>query len=109
MTARATERTYRNILDSTTGILFFATPHRGSGAASIANLLLNVAKYTGNWRPGLIGPLTKDSEYLSNLSQDFKDRLSAIKVKSFYETVRTEEELIKGIPLSKRSALVCNL
>ena len=70
-------------------VIFMGTPHRGADVASWANLAarafralhMNTATNTS-----LLSDLEGNSETLKQISQQFVERGSTIKMKTFYET-----------------------
>lgn len=74
-------------------MLFLSTPHRGSGAAALPLLMLQMAKVTtlplisvwGNTRTDLVAGLAKDAEPLLDISKMFSKLTKNIKIASFYE------------------------
>jgi protein SERAC1 len=87
---RARERDrYTELLKKIRGVVFFGTPHSGSGVASWADILANVLK-TASLRTstnrGLIKDLKTTSEVLEDISRSFVDRSKALKIVSFYES-----------------------
>ena len=75
------------------GIIFLGTPHRGSDTATWANF---VAQAFGALQMGtttnrsLLSDLTKNSEILSQISQQFVERGSMVRMKTFYETKKSD-------------------
>ncbi|KAI9858374.1 MAG: hypothetical protein M1813_007478 [Trichoglossum hirsutum] len=80
------DRKYQKIHEHTIGIIFLATPHRGSEAATYGNVLARVAtSVTGGPGPSLTGPLRRNSTDLLRLTSDFKFEQNKFSVVSFYE------------------------
>ena len=71
-------------------LMFMATPHRGSGKASIGKLMMNIAEVSFT-RPKtqLLQQLESDSLALQGLSDDFSCLHSQFQVVSFYEMKET--------------------
>ena len=81
------EPQYQSIKDHTLGIVFFGTPHRGSGKANYGKILANVA--TGVMhkpKSKLINALQSNSETLLKLTSEFKFDAPNIQIMTFYET-----------------------
>lgn len=80
------EPRYQNIKDHTLGIVFFGTPHRGSGKATYGKTLANVA--TGVMhkpKSRLINALESNSDTLLRLTSEFKFQAPNVKIVTFYE------------------------
>jgi hypothetical protein len=78
----------RDIYQSTYGIIFFGTPHRGSSYAQMGVLARDIAVAAGfDARDTLIRSLKPDAEMLSLLRQEFARMLydRAFKIYSFQE------------------------
>jgi len=78
--------TYADIRKSTYGIVFLATPHRGSSSANLANVVSNIAMAAF---PGiqtqLLKTLEKDSNTLGDLTDNFRHLAKDFQIASFYE------------------------
>lgn len=63
------------------------TPHSGSSLAGMGKLLANIVSACSPIRPplALLGTLQKDSEVLSEITEDFIKRRSKVRLVSFYE------------------------
>ncbi|ATZ45321.1 hypothetical protein BCIN_01g01220 [Botrytis cinerea B05.10] len=105
---------YKNTFDSTSAILFLATPHMGSdetkiplSVANFANGFLSVPmRLSGRVRDDLIMPLARGSHILRDVQQTFKDRklYEGILIASFQEQVICAG--LKGLIVDKESALL---
>ena len=81
------EPRYQSIKDHTLGIVFFGTPHRGSGKANYGKTLANVAAGVMHKpKSKLIDALQSNSETLMRLTSEFKFEAPNIKIMTFYET-----------------------
>lgn len=70
--AKQNNRVYKDILQSTRGIVFFATPHRGGNGTTLGEVAGRAAAFlTGSGRNDLVKSLKKKSKYLAQLSADF--------------------------------------
>ena len=61
------------------------TPHRGADAASWTNFVARALR-TGTPNISLLSDVRKSSETLRQISQQFVEHGSTIKIKTFYET-----------------------
>ncbi|TGO08253.1 hypothetical protein BTUL_0219g00220 [Botrytis tulipae] len=105
---------YKNIFDSTSAILFLATPHMGSdetktplSVANFANGFLSVPmRLSGRVRDDLIMPLARGSHILRDVQQTFKEKklYEGISIASFQEQVICAG--LKGLIVDKESALL---
>jgi hypothetical protein len=71
------------------GVIFMGTPHRGADAASWANFVAQALKALQMGTAAnrsLLSDLKKNSEALRQISQQFVERGSTLKIKTFYET-----------------------
>ena len=87
---------YSNILESTIGILFFGTPHRGArGTPEMGIVLGNIVDmllkssgfrlFVGKTRNDLLVALNANSSILRDVAQDFSHILDGLQVVTFYE------------------------
>ena len=75
------------------GIVFMGTPHRGADTASWANFAtqaLRALQIGASTNKNLLSDLRKNSETLRQISQQFVERGSAVKMKTFYETIKLD-------------------
>ena len=77
LTARDAEVHYKDIIESTSAVLFLGTPHGGSDYAAITKPIVNIAHVTlpkpfGTFRKDLIGSLERNGSELLELSNDFR-------------------------------------
>jgi hypothetical protein len=88
---------YGNILNATTAIVFFGTPHRGASGTTdigllvgkVINVCLSMSKsggLTGNTRTDLLDTLSADSNALKDLATSFRSRLRNLEIVTCYET-----------------------
>jgi protein SERAC1 len=82
---------YNSISAATKAIFFFGTPHQGSSKANYADVLANVAAVM-SYKPKsrVTTALKTNNEYLFNLTNQFKFRLSALQIVTFYEMKPTK-------------------
>ncbi len=87
---------YSNILDSTIGIMFFGTPHRGArGTPEMGMVLGNIVDmclkssgsrlFMGKTRKDLLASLSANSSTLRDVAQDFTHILDGLQIITFYE------------------------
>ncbi|KAJ4158057.1 uncharacterized protein LMH87_008602 [Akanthomyces muscarius] len=87
---------YGRILQSTLGVVFLATPHRGSDIANLANIFFTIANTcqavtTVGLRPTaarteLLEYLTRNSKALQDLITSVRHSLKSLSVVTFYES-----------------------
>jgi hypothetical protein len=93
--AHEDQHTYGRVLESTTGIVFLATPHRGSDTANLADVVYTIINTfmtigTGGLRPKaaraeLLEYLSRNSYALQDLLVSVRHRLQNLSVVTFYE------------------------
>lgn len=84
---------YDDVRNSIIGILFLGTPHRGSNATSLPQIVAGIAnvtltgtsRFTGKTRSDLIAVLEKESGVLTTLSTEFRNQAGKLKIASFVE------------------------
>ena len=80
------EAEYNSIKDSTRGIFFFATPHKGSEFANYGKVLATVVTIVSNRpRPNLLAALENNNEELSTLTEKFTTLPRNFQISTFYE------------------------
>lgn len=80
------ESRYQSIRDSTLGLIFLGTPHRGSDKATYGKVLSDVAQFMIHRPPSkLLTALQTNSDVLQRLTTDFRFQLPDYHVFSFYE------------------------
>lgn len=84
------DKLYSDIRNSTYGIVFLATPHRGSNAASWASTMSNIAiaAFPGI-QTGLLKSLETDSAVLGDINDNFRHLAADFQIVSFYELKST--------------------
>ena len=89
-------------------MIFFGTPHQGSGLADYATTLARIPLVIGyDTHPQLLKALKKKSKHLKRLTESFRNYLdvSGINIVSFYE-LRALKGLMVKIQLSLLTAYV---
>ena len=77
---------YNQLLKSTQGVVFFATPHQGSDKAKYGDVLATVAAaVTQKAKTTMAAALREKSDFLFRLTDSFKFQTSSLKIVSFYE------------------------
>ncbi len=86
---------FGSIGDSSAGIIFLSTPHGGSDAASVAEMLLTIfnmpliGRFTGARRDSLQA-LEKGSKDLFEIAQNFRHWTAGLNIFSFVEQTRIQ-------------------
>ncbi|KAI1168207.1 Alpha/Beta hydrolase protein [Nemania serpens] len=84
--AEQSEHDFPGMIEHTKGIVFFGTPHRGADAAQWGLLAAKIAgAVVPRLRSGHLKLLTRNSEGLYNISEDFRHLASRYAIISFYE------------------------
>jgi hypothetical protein len=77
---------------STLGVIFLATPHRGSDTVQLADIIYKAAKLTGNLRnEHLLNSLRRDSDILESQRASFATISKEMPIKCIYEELHHEE------------------
>lgn len=83
------------ILKQTLGVIFMATPHRGSDAAKLGDIVCKAAKLT--WvdpNPHLLDTLKEDSDVLEAQRASFATISNDMPLKCLYEELTTKRHLV---------------
>jgi triacylglycerol esterase/lipase EstA (alpha/beta hydrolase family) len=84
--ASAAKARHADIYDSASGIVFLATPHRGSSKASIGKMLVNISKVSLRQnKTQLLAELESDNPSLTDLTEDFSGLHSHFQIASAWE------------------------
>ncbi|KAL8649619.1 MAG: hypothetical protein Q9226_005500, partial [Calogaya cf. arnoldii] len=79
---------YSDMVSSVSGIMFLATPHRGSNLAEVLNRILTASIF--NHSPKLyVAELKNGSQTIEALNDQFRHIAPRLKILSFYETLPT--------------------
>ena len=99
------EQRYDNISESTVGILFLGTPHRGNRKAAYGKVLANLATAIPNRpSPRLVDALQVNSGELMQLTAYFRFQVPKYQVCSFYEL--KPMTMLSTLVVEKHSALL---
>ncbi|KAK4140980.1 Alpha/Beta hydrolase protein [Dichotomopilus funicola] len=98
---------FSDIHTNTTGLIFFATPHRGADAARWAAIVMDIAS-SMSLRPssGFLNALQTDSETLLSVSEDFLPLAGSVQLVSFWEE---HTHPVLGKPVVDKSSAVMGL
>jgi hypothetical protein len=88
---------YSSLASRIQGMLFLATPHRGSDYAQVLSKLLSL---TGGQRP-FITDLNRNSEALRSINEEFPECCHNLLLYSFYETIPTNFAIRKGFVVER--------
>lgn len=82
---------HADIFASAFGIVFLATPHRGSSKASIGKMLVNISKASLRQnKTQLLAELEMDNPSLTDLTEDFSRLHSHFQIVSAWELASTD-------------------
>ena len=84
---------YGNLLEMAKGVIFMGTPHRGANAAAWAKFAayaLRALQMGTATNKSLVSDLRKNSKTLAQISQQFVERGSTLRIKTFYEGNKTD-------------------
>ncbi|KAK5279434.1 hypothetical protein LTR14_012351, partial [Exophiala xenobiotica] len=99
------ESRYQSIKDTTVGLIFLGTPHRGRDRATYGKVLANVAQFISHRPPRrLLTALQTNSDVLLRLTTDLRLQLPDYEVYSFFE-LRPMKGL-SSLIVEKHSALL---
>lgn len=86
MIAKARSDRYDGLRKSTTGLMFFGTPHAGGNKAGTGKVIANILSvFTGQPRNDLLATLEKNSVYHEIIKDDFNPQLNDYEVVSYCE------------------------
>ena len=92
------DRTYQSIHDSTYGLAFFGTPHRGSGFAKFGDVAVSIVRgVLHNPKNTFMDALKRNSIFSDNIVDDFRHQIEQYQILSFYETETTKNLGIVGV------------
>jgi WD40 repeat protein len=88
---------YANLAVRIQGILFFATPHRGSDLAQFLTKVLNLMGGQRHY----VSDLNRDSEALRLINDEFPEQCHELLLYSFYETLPTSFKVKKSLVVER--------
>ncbi|TVY35936.1 Vegetative incompatibility protein HET-E-1, partial [Lachnellula subtilissima] len=88
---------YASLAARIQGVIFLATPHRGSDVAQVLLKLLNLM---GGQRP-YVTDLNRDSETIRLINDEFPERCQDLLLYSFYETLPTSFAIRKSLVVER--------
>ncbi|KAJ9156533.1 ankyrin [Pleurostoma richardsiae] len=100
---------YSAILKSVAGVVFMATPHRGSAFAtwgSIVARMIRLAQFGSGTNAELLSTLANNSKELQSISGQFVERGQGMKIVTFYETEALE---YTNSPIVDKDSAVLNI
>ncbi|KAI1803224.1 hypothetical protein F4811DRAFT_525973 [Daldinia bambusicola] len=80
------DRTYGSIEESTFGIAFFGTPHRGGNKAGIGGVVANIARSLLGNPDNTFMSAVREGAFLELIDDDFRQLLENFQILTFYET-----------------------
>jgi hypothetical protein len=97
------DENYMGIISSISGMVFLATPHRGSNLAEMLNRILSI---TFQYPKSFVLELMKGSSTLEEVNEQFRHVASKLAIVSFYETLETSVGLKKFMIVEKESSVL---
>lgn len=94
---------YQAIIQSISGVMFLATPHRGTNLAEVLNRMLSISIQSPK---NFINELSKSSPALEDLNEQFRHVAPKLDIVSFYETLATAVGPMKLLVLEKDSSIL---
>jgi len=80
---------YKNIFESTRGIMFMGTPHTGADVAKLASTIANIARTLNTINMNNLNLLQPGSEPLIEVSRNFGHLVQNLKVVTVVESQKT--------------------
>ena len=107
--ASAAKARHADIYDSASGIVFLATPHRGSSKASVGKMLVNHSKVSlMQNKTQLLSELERDNQSLTGLMEDFAGLYSHFQIASVLELKASRlTPILPRIEVSSRPPGLC--
>lgn len=91
---------YQNLIDAVHGIVFLATPHRGSHLAETLNRFLQVSFQSPKQ---YVNDLQKNSMRIRDINDQFRHHANKLQLVSFFETQLTSLTMGIGKMVSNRA------
>jgi hypothetical protein len=91
---------YGGLLKCIHGIGLFGTPHKGADMEYWRQFTADVFKVSPLAQNSRLAPaLGKNAELFKEISQKFVARASALQIRSFYETSKTQGDFVSDVPV----------
>ena len=92
----------KSLADRVHGIVFLATPHRGADSATLLSKILRTSLLHSQ-KP-FVSDLERNSGAIQSINDEFRHYSSALELRSFYETLKTNIGVSSHLIVSKDSA-----
>lgn len=96
---------YAHIISNLYGIVFLATPHRGTHYAKILNNILSTAPF-GAPPKAYVDDLETHSRALQDINEQFRTLCGGLSLVSFFETQKTNFGITKSLIVEKESGVL---
>jgi hypothetical protein len=111
--AKLHDKRWPGIYDSTTGVVFLGTPHRGTGTMLTSAVLIQAIARARKVHPAVLNALVKESEVLTDLVNEFTSVCSdtdySLKLFCFFETMSSKVMKIVDKKATEEVRLFVNL
>lgn len=90
---------YGHLLENTSAAVFLGVPHRGSDLAYWADFaarLLQFGQLGFRGNPTFVAALQRNTPTFQNISAQFVERAASLSIRTFYETERMGNQLVRG-------------
>jgi WD40 repeat protein/pimeloyl-ACP methyl ester carboxylesterase len=99
------DKHFSSLIKRVLGIIFLATPHRGTQHAKVLNNILSAAPL-GAPPKAYVSDLERQSTSISDINESFRQGCEELLLVSFYETLKTNLHLSKILIVEKDSAVL---
>ncbi|KAI9150831.1 NACHT and WD domain-containing protein [Paramyrothecium foliicola] len=99
------DQQYSDLVERFRGIIFLATPHRGSQYAKTLNNVL-AATPLGSSPKAYVAGLDMQSAAIQDINESFRQHCEGLLLCSFYETLKTSLGITKALIVEKDSAIL---